>query len=295
MTASALMSLEDAAAQVPDGSTVAIGGLSMNSVPMALVRELARQGRRDLTVVAIVSGMAVDWLVHAGCVRRLITALVSFEAFGLAPAFRRAAESGRLEVEEYSEYLLIARLRAAATGVPFIPAKAGLGTDLLGLHPHTTRLEHDPVSGEAYVACTPLPVDVAVVHAHAADSSANVRVEPKLVWMDNEIVNAAARTIVTVEAIVPQREFVAAPHRTTYPRFMIDAVAEVPWGAYPTSCYPRHVHDARFYADYVAAARTESDFAAFWTRRVTGPDTHADFLHANGGAQTLLRIRRRMT
>lgn len=286
------MNIEEAAALVPDRSTLALGGLSMNSSPMAFVRELIRQGKKDLTVVAIVNGMAVDWLVAAGCVRRVISGLISFEGMGLAPNFRHAVESGSLVVEEYSEYLLIARLRAAATNLPFMPTKAGLGTDVIGLHPETTRLEIDHVTGTAYVACTPLAVDVAVVHAHAADELGNVRVDPKLIWMDNEIINAAATTIVTVERIVPHRSFVAEPHRTTYPRFVIDAVIEVPWGAYPTSCFPKYTHDKEFFTAYSKAAMDPERFNDFWTGRLAGPATHAAFLQANGGVETVMRIRR---
>jgi glutaconate CoA-transferase subunit A len=287
-----VMNIEQVAALVPDGCTLAIGGLSMNSSPMALVRELIRQHKKDLNVIAIVNGMAVDWLVAAGCVRRVISGLISFEGMGLAPNFRRAVESGTVILEEYSEYLLIARLRAAATHLPFIPTKAGLGTDVIGLHPETTRLETDPVSGEAYVACTPLAVDIALVHAHAADEQGNVRVDPKLLWMDNEIVNAADKTLVTVERIIPHGDFVAEPHRTTWPRFITTAVAEVPWGAYPTSCFPKYTHDKTFFADYSKAARGPDSFRAFFDQRLAGPVTHADFLQANGGVETLFRIRR---
>jgi glutaconate CoA-transferase subunit A len=256
-----VVTIEEAASRVPDGSTIALGGLSMNSSPMALVRELVRQGKRELTVIAIVNGMAVDWLIAAGCVRKVVSGLVSFEGMGLAPQFRRAVESGEVEFEEYSEYLLIARLKAESGKLPFFPTKAGLGTDVIGLHPETTRLEEDRVTGEAYVACTPLPVDIALVHAHAADERGNVRVDPKLVWMDNELVNAASSTIVTVEKLVSNSEFVAEPHRTSYPRFMVDAVAQARWGAYPTSCFP-------------------------------GPGSHDAFLEANGGSEGLERLRR---
>ncbi len=290
-----VLKIEQAAALVTDGSILALGGLSMNSSPMAFVRELIRQGKKNLTLVAIVNGMAVDWLVAADCVRRVISGLVSFEGMGLAPNFRHAVESGVVTLEEYSEYLLIARLRAAATNLPFIPTKAGLGTDVIGLHPETTRLETDPVTGEAYVACTPLPVDVAIVHAHAADVLGNVRVDPKLLWMDNEIVNAAAKTIVTVETIVPHSSFIAEPHRTTWPRFITDAVAEVPWGAYPTSCFPKYGHDKAFFSAYSKAARNPECFRTFWDSRLAGPDTHAAFLQANGGAATVNRIRRPTT
>jgi len=288
-----LRSLEEAVELVPDGATIAFGGLSMNSTPMAFARALARRGVKDLTVVAIVNGMVVDWLVAAGCVQRIVTGLVSFEGFGLAPHVRAAVQSGAVAMEEYSEHTLICRLQAAAHRLPFVPTKAGLGTDMVALHPDTTRVEHDPVTGEPYIACTPLPVDVAVVHAHEADRRGNARVNPKLVWMDSEVVKAAATTVVTVERIVDERAFAAAPERTAYPRFLVDAVVEVPWGAYPTSAYPEYGYDARFYRDYVAAARDPDRFPAFFKERVLAPGTQAEFLNANGGAATLLGIRRR--
>ncbi len=288
-------SIEEAIARVPDGATIALGGLSMNSTPMALVRELVRQGKKDLVVVAIVNGLGVDWLIAGGCVRRVVSGLVSFEGMGLAPNFRKAVEAGSCELEEYSEYLLIARLRAAATHVPFIPTKAGLGTDVIKLHPDTTRLEVDQVSGESYIACTPLPVDVALVHANEADSLGNVRVNPKLVWMDNEIVNAAETTIVSTERIISHRDFLAEPHRTTYPRFMVDAIVEIPWGAYPNSCFPEYTHDTEFYDVYSKAAAQPEKFGEFWEQRITGPVSHTEFMGAQGGTSTLMRIRRTST
>src|SRR5690242_14263566 len=100
---SKLCSMEEAAALVPDGGTLALGGLLMSAAPMDFVRAVARRGARDLEVVAIVAGLSVDWLVAAGCVRKVVTGLVSLEGFGLAPAFRHAAETGVVDVEEWSE------------------------------------------------------------------------------------------------------------------------------------------------------------------------------------------------
>lgn len=290
-----VVTLDEAAALVPDGSTLAVGGLSMNSTPMAFVRALARRGARDLTLVAIVQGMAVDWLVAAGCVRRVISGLVSFEGLGLAPKFRAAVQAGEVAIDEYSEHTLICALQAETYGVPFMPTRAGLGTDMPALHPDTTRVETDATSGRSYVACTPLAVDVAVVHAHAADHHGNVRVDPKLLWMDNEIINAATTRIATVERLVPTAAFTDAPERTTFPHFMIDAVAEVPWGAYPSSMFPTYTHDREFFEGYSRAAmsREPDDFDRFWSSRVVGPEAHGDYLDANGGAATLLRIHRR--
>jgi len=282
------ISLVEAAASVPDGATVGLGGLSMNSAPMAFVRELVRAGKRDLTVVAIVAGMCVDWLVAAGAVARVAAGLVSFEGFGLAPHFRRGVESGEVTMEEYSEHLLICRLQARARRLPFMPTVAGLGTDVPALHEASgaLRVETDAATGRSYVACTPLPVDVAIVHAHEADAAGNARVNPKLIWMDSEIVNAADRTIVTAERIVEGASFTAEPHRSSYPRFMVDAVCEAPRGAYPTSCFPEYGHDDGFFEDYLAACRAPAAMAEFWERRVVGPETWEDFLAANGAPAT---------
>lgn len=279
-----------------EGATVALGGLSMNSAPMAFVRELLRLGKRDLTVVAIVAGMSVDWLAAAGCAKKIITGLVSFEGFGLAPNFRRSAQigdaSGGLVMEEYSEHLLICRLQAQSQKLPFVPTRAALGTDVLALHAEsgTLRSEVDPVTGQPYVACTPLAVDVAVVQVHEADALGNARVNPKLIWMDNEIVNAAERTIVCAERIIDTAAFVAEPHRTTYPRFMVDAVCEAPFGAFPTSCFPDYRHYEPFFADYAAAARSPEEFQAFFAERVVAPESWTAFLDANGGPRVLMDI-----
>ena len=282
--ASKQATLAEAAASVPDGATLALGGLSMNSAPMAFVRELVRADKRDLTVVAIVAGMCVDWLVAAGCANRIVAGLVSFEGLGLAPHFRHGVQSGSVAMEEYSEHLLICRLQAQARRLPFMPTVAGLGTDVPALHAASgaVRVETDATTGRPYVACTPLPVDVAVVHVHEADGAGNARVNPKLLWMDSEIVNAADRTIVTAERIVDTAAFTAEPHRTTYPRFMVDTVCAAPRGAYPTSFFPDYGHDDPFFEAYVAACGSPGDFAEFWERRIAGPETWRDFLVANG-------------
>ena len=287
-------SLEQGVEGIPDGTTIGLGGLSMNSAPMAYVREIVRQEKRDLTIVAIVAGMSVDWLIAGGCVKKVISGLVSFEGLGLAPSFRTGVQSGLVEIEEYSEDLLICRLRAQAWNLPFVPTKAGLGTDLISLHEETgtIRAEVDEVTGEHYVACTRLPVDVALVHAHSADELGNVRVDPKLIWMDNEIVNAAERTFVSVERYVEHTEVTAEPHRTTYPHFMVSGVSLAELGAYPCSCFPEYGHHTGFFQSYSSAASDPKEFARFFADRVLGPETWEDFIQSNGGDEMIAAIRR---
>jgi glutaconate CoA-transferase subunit A len=288
-----LKSLEEAAALVPDGATIALGGLSLNGAPMAFVRELIRRGTRDLTVVSVVAGLPIDWLVAGGCVRRVISGLVSLEGFGLAPHHRAAVQRGEINMDEYSEHTLVCRLQAAAYRLPFVPTRAGLGTDMVTLHPDTTRVDSDPATGEQYVACTPLAVDFAIVHVNEADVEGNARMDPKLVWMDAELVKAAAATIVTAERIVDNSTFRARPGATTYPRFMVDAVAAAPWGAYPTSCLPEYGYDAAFLEEYSAASADSERWKTFWHERVVEPDGQGAFLDANGGARLLIDLARR--
>jgi len=256
---------------------------------MSFCAELARRGVRDLELIAIVAGPSVDWLIAAGCVRKVVTALVSFDGFGLAPHFRRAAERGEVEVEEWSELTLICALQAAAARLPFVPTRAGLGTDMPGLHPDRTWSAD--AEGQPFLACGPIRPDVAVVHAHEADRTGNTRVNPKLIWMDGELVKAAATVIVTAERIVSQRSFRTMPHRTSYPGYAVDAVVEAPLGAYPTSCFPDYRYDEAFLRAYLDAARDAETFRAFWGTRVIGPVGGPALVDANGGAATLLRIR----
>jgi len=263
-----LVALDVVASLVPSGSIVAIGGLSLNCAPMAFCRELVRAHVRDLELVAVVSGMASDWLIAGGCLRKLVMGLTSFEGFGLAPNFRRAAETGAVEVEEWSERTLICAFQAAAAGVPFMPTRTGLGTDMPALHPDRTWEMMDERSGQRFLACGALKPDVAVVHVHEADRLGNARVNPKLVWFDAEAVKAADTVIVTAERIVDTADFRAAPERTSYPGYVVDHVVEAPRGAWPTAAWPEYGYDGDFFREYQQAAREPERFAAFFEQHV---------------------------
>jgi glutaconate CoA-transferase subunit A len=247
---------------------LATGGLSLNCAPMSFCRELVRARRKDLDLVAVVSGMSTDWLIAGGCVRSLIMGLTSFEGFGLAPSFRRAAESGAIDVQEYSEHTLICALQAATAGVPFMPTRAGLGTDMPALHPERTWEMVDERSGQRFLACAALAPDVAVIHVHEADRLGNARMNPKLVWFDTELVKAARTVVVTAERIVGTDSFRAAPERTSIPGYAVDHVIEAPRGAWPTACWPEYPYDGDFYRAYQRAARDPEAFAALFAEHI---------------------------
>jgi len=198
--------------------------------------------------------MNVDWLVAGGCVRRVLTAIVSFEGFGLAPSFRRAAQDGTIEVEDWSELTMLCALQAATAGVPFMPTRAGLGTDVPTHLPHRMWEALDERSGQRYVACAPLAPDLTVVHVHEADRLGNARVLPKQIWLDGELAKASRRVIVTAERIVDTDVFRAAPELTSYPGYLVDHVVHAPRGAWPAAFAPDYRWDADYYRDYVRRA-----------------------------------------
>jgi glutaconate CoA-transferase subunit A len=272
---SKLIDHASAAALVPDGAVLAVGGLMMSGAPMSFCRELVCAGSSDLELVVMTGGMNVDWLLAAGCVRRVLTAIVSFEGFGLAPSFRRAVERQEVEVEDWSELTMLRSLEAATAGVPFMPTRAGVGTDVPVYLPHRLWEMVDERSGRVFMACGALAPDIAVVHVHDADELGNARVNPKLTWIDGELIKASRTVIVTAERIVDTEVFRAAPERTSYPGYAVDHVVHAPRGAWPTAMAPDYDYDGDFYREYQAAAKDPIAFTAFFEQSVAPLSEHA--------------------
>ena len=276
-------SLAEAVSLVSDGDVVALQNMATQAAPMAMVRELIRQERRELAVVCLVGGIAVDWLAAAGCMNRFIGSAVSMEQFGLAQRYRRAVEAGRIRVEELSESGLLARLGAGARNLPFLPTRAMIGTDLIDINENLTILD-DPFGGLPVVACRALVPDVALVHCHRADRYGNAQYEPTARWPDIGIMpKAARRVIVTTEEVASTDVLRRNPDRTILPGFMVDAVVEVPLGAHPTSFNPLYGYDAVLHRTWAEAARSDEDTARFLETYVTHPADHAAYLSVAGG------------
>lgn len=291
MAVDKVRSLPEAAALVSDGDVVALQNMATQAAPMAMVRELIRQERKDLTLVALVGGMAVDWLSASGCLSGFIGAAVSMEQFGLCQQYRKAVEQGRIHVEELSETALNSRLGAGARGLPFLPTRGLIGTDLIATNPENLLLMDDPFGGPQVVACRALVPDVALVHAHRADRAGNVACAPSARWPDLGIMPKAARkVIVTVEEIVESDVLRRDPDRTVLPGFIVDAVVEVRYGAHPTSFHPAYSYDTDMHLAWGKAARDDATAAEFLQRYVHAPSDQDAYLDAIGGASTLLRL-----
>ncbi len=237
---------------VPDGSSVYLGGSAVDRKPVALVLQLIEQGKRDLDLIAFTGSIDVDLLVGAGCVRSVAAAYVGIGPHGRAPRFTAAVVGGTIEDLEYSEWSLLGRLRAASMGIPFLPTRAGEGSETVGnLGFASVR---DPYEGVDYLALPPLHPDVALLHAWRASETGTVQLPaPRQHLWDVDILAAhAARTVVvSVEEIVPEATVRSEPDLTVLHSFEIDAVLPFPKGSWPTSAPPSIEADHEALARYV--------------------------------------------
>jgi len=262
--------LAEAVALVPDGAMVALGGGLSARLPMALVREVIRQGRRGLHLVGSAHSVDVDLLVAAGAVRRCEESYVGFEQdLGLAPAYRRAAESGSIEVAESCCVNILAQLRAAEMGLPFLPVRGVRGSDIATLHPEYKTITC-PFTGETLVAVPALRPDVALLHAPSGDRYGNLHLEQPYV-LDERFASAARTVIATVDELVSTDEVVASG--VTIPAHLVAATVLAPFGAHPTSCYPRYAYDRAHLREYVAASQSgPDDLAKYLATYVNGSE-----------------------
>jgi glutaconate CoA-transferase, subunit A len=229
--------LAELAAGVSDGASVAPGGFMLGRAPMALVCELARQGRRRLHVVSLPNPLPAEVLVAAGAVSRLDFAFGALTLGGRArplPCLRRAIEENRIDWREHDGYRLVQRLRAAGMGVPFLPVPDADRSDLAAMEP--LSWVEDPFSGERVPVERAFSPDVALVHAQAADAAGNLFIEDPTT--DLLVVAAARRVLATAERRVP-----VLP-RVTIPAFQVTALTHAPGGALPTGCLGFYPHDA---------------------------------------------------
>ncbi|GAA5123575.1 CoA transferase subunit A [Haloechinothrix salitolerans] len=280
LDADKLVGLDRAAALVGDGALVALGGGLSARLPMALVRELIRQGRRGLHVIGSAHGIDVDLLIAAGAIAVCEESYVGFEQdFGLAPAYRRAAQSGSVEVRESCCGTMLTQLRAAEFGVPFLPVRGVAGSDIRRLHPEYGEVTC-PFTGETLVAVPPLRPDVALIHARLGDRHGNLHLAQPYV-LDERFAAAAIDVVATVERVVSTEEVALAG--ITIPAHQVSALAEVPYGAHPSSCYPDYAYDRAHLGGYVdAATEGGAALAGYLDEFVTGTPTEEAYRKAIG-------------
>lgn len=265
------VSAEQAVSELRDGMTIGIGGWGSRRKPMALVREILRSGLEDLIAVTY-GGPDVGLLAAAGKLRKVVFGFVTLDSIPYDPWFCRLRQAGGIEVQEYDEGVFQIGLTAAAQRMPFLPTRAGLGSDVPALNPHLCTVRSPYADGEELLAVPPLKLDAALVHMNRADPRGNAQYLGPDPYFDDLFCRAAEHRIVSAERVVATEELASSGpvQSLLLNRTEVDAVVQTPRGAHFTSCAPDYGRDERFQRHYAAAAKDEAAWPEFADRFLTG-------------------------
>lgn len=261
------MTVDQAVAEVTDGMTIGIGGWGSRRKPMAFVRALVRKGVKNLTVVSY-GGPDIGILCATGQLKKAVYGFVSLDSIPLEPHFRKARQDGTLEAVELDEGMFLLGLRAAAQRLPFLPTRAGLGSDVLKINPHLKTVKSPYEDGEALVAVPALNVDVAFIHMNRADALGNGQALGRDPYFDNLFCMAAKKAFMSCEKIVPTEQLTSGGplQSLLINRMMVSGVVEAPGGAHFTECPPDYGRDEKFQREYAATAKDEQAWEVFRTK-----------------------------
>ena len=265
---SKLITIREAIADlVPDRASVALGLQLEQMIPFAAGHEIIRQKKRGLTLIGPISDILFDQIIAAGCVEQVIAAWVGNVMMGSAYNFRRAVEQDELKVFNMTNFTVALALRAGAMGVPFLPTRTALGSDVAkGNHffyPVFSPFEPK----ESLHAVRALNPDVTIVHVQRADRKGNAHCWGNFGVMI-EGVRAAKRVIVVAEEIVEPEIIASDPNRTVIPGFLVNAVVECPYGAHPSPVQGYYKRDDAFFRQYHEQTKTKADSDAWLDRWV---------------------------
>src|SRR5262245_27462565 len=290
------MSVREAVSRyVRDGDYLAIGGFGVNRIPTAIVHEILRQRKQNLSFAGHTSTHDFQLLCAGNLTDRGqllarvdIAYVVGLEARGLSPHARRVLESGTVEVCEWTNYALAVRLQAAAMGVPFLPSRTMLGTETLTKS--AAKVIPCPFTGRPLMALPALYPDVAAIHVHEADCYGNARIRGVTV-ADLELARAAKRVIITCERLIPHEEFRREPDRTGIPFFCVEAVCEVPYGSYPGNMPGEYFSDEAHLRTWLKVEKDLDAFKRFLDEHIFGVADFDGYLVKCGGLPRLRELR----
>jgi glutaconate CoA-transferase subunit A len=268
--------LRAAVGELRDGMTIGIGGWGSRRKPMAVIREILRTPVKDLTVVSY-GGPDVGLLCAAGKVKEVVYGFVSLDSIPLEPHFRAARQNATIEAVELDEGMFQWGLYAAALRLPFLPTRAGLGSDILQLHPRMKTVRSPYDDGEELVAMRAIHLDVAFIHMNRGDRHGNGQYLGPDPYFDDLFCMAAKRRFMTCEKIVETSALLGegCVHSLKINRMMVDGVIETPHGAHFTECPPDYGRDEAFQRDYAASAADPEAWRAFRARYLDLPDEAA--------------------
>lgn len=288
-----VMSLDEAAALVPDGASIGIGGSTLSRTPLAMVWALIRAGRRDLVCARGISSSEGELLFASGASRHLITSWFSLGiVWGVSRIMRAYTETGRARFEEWSHLAMGLRFRAGAMGVPFLPMRSMLGSEVLTQLPDA-RVIDCPFTGEKLVLVPALNPDFALIHVQRCDAYGNAQIDG-LPFMDLDLAFAANRVILTTERIVSNDQIRRRPDQTKIPFLAVDAVVEVPFGCAPHECYGAYEPLFDHLNHYAAALKPDAEqgMRDYLARYFFEPASWIEYLDRIGLAELIDATRR---
>lgn len=270
---------------IPDGCYLAIGGFGANRIPNAIVHEIVRARRKNLGFLGHTSTHDFQVLCAGKVFNRVDCAyIIGLEARGLSPNARRYMESGEVQVTEWSNYALAARLRAAAEGVSFGVIRAMLGTDTFKMS--AAKVVECPFTGAKYAAVPAIWPDVAAIHVHEADIYGNSVIRGISV-ADMELARAAKRLIITTERLVSNSAIRDDPTNTAIPFYLVDAVVEVPYGGYPGNMPYLYFSDEEHLSQWLKVEKDPVEFEKFLDHYIYGVSNFEEYLERCGGLKRM--------
>ena len=266
-----LMTLEEAVSRfVSDGCSVSFGGIAGRE-PMAVSYEIIRQRKRNLTFITATTCDSAEILIAGGCVRRVECAYIWVGVVGIGNNYRRAVEKGvpnYLEIQESSNFGMSMRFMAGALGLPFMPVKSLLGSDIITHNPDIKVME-DPYGGGPVALVPAARPDVAFIHVQRADKTGNAQIWGML-GNDDNIARAAKTVVVTCEEIIPTSEIRKIPNMTAIPSYCVSAVVEVPFCSHPLPVSGYYWMDIPFRRETVAASKTREGIVSWMEEWIYG-------------------------
>jgi len=290
-----VMSVRDAVSQlVKDGDYLGSGGFGSNRIATAVLHEILRQKKRNLGLAGHTTTHDFQILTAGNkdgeklLARVDIAYIVGLEARGLSPHARRVMESGDVEVCEWTNFAIACRFRAAASGVPFIPARNMLGADTF--QKSAAKEIECPFTGRKLVALPALYPDVSVIHVHESDIYGNCRIKGITV-ADGDLARASKRVIITTERIISNDDIRSEPYSTVIPSFCVDAVCEVPYGSYPGNMPGEYFSDEDHLRQWLQTEKNEDEFGEFLKKYIYDVPDFEGYLQLCGGMERIKELR----
>ena len=282
---SKLLTMRSAIADlVADGASVALGLQLEQMIPFAAGHEIARQKKRDLTLIGPISDILFDQLIGAGCVKEVIAAWVGNVMMGSAYNFRRAVEQDGMKVFNLTNFSVAVALQAGAMGVPFLPTRTALGSDITKGNHFFSPIFSPFAHKEPLWAVRALNPDVTIVHVQRSDRDGNAHCWGNFGVM-LEGVRAAKRVIVVAEEIVEPEVIASDPNRTVIPGFLVTAIVECRYGAHPSPVQGYYKRDDAFFRQYHEQTKARADSEAWLERWVYGVEDRRAYINQFGACR----------